>query len=174
MITYFRLGKRSHFPWIFLVLAVAVNAGIYALVPQAKAFELYFPVTTAIASFVYFLYSQHHQGTQLFVNLFKEFNARYDSLNGKLDAIIERESADLSAEERKVLFDYFNLCAEEHLFYEAGYVDETVWCAWLCGMKYFAKDAAVLKLWKDEIRSGSYYHFRLSLLENAKCPNNGQ
>lgn len=169
---YFRLGKRSRYPWIFLVIAILTNIGIYLFIPSAKAYELYFPVTTAIAGFVYFLYSQNHQDTQLFVNLFKDFNARYDLLNGKLDVIMTRKSPDmLSDKARKVLFDYFNLCAEEHLFYKAGYIDETVWRAWACGMRYFAKDAAILKLWKDEIKSSSYYHFKLSLLESADCPN---
>lgn len=165
MRTYFHLGNRSRYPWIFLVLAVALNAGVYLLVPQAKALELYLPVTAAVAGFVYFLYSQHHQDTQLFVNLFKEFNARYDSLNEKLNAIVARESADLSAEERTVLFDYFNLCAEEYLFYKSGYIDQDVWRSWLAGMKYFARNAAVRSFWESDLNSNSYYGFSVTLFD---------
>jgi len=85
--------------------------------------------------------------------------------------IMTRETgSDLLPAQIDTLYNYYNLCAEEHLFYETGYVDETVWCAWLRGMKYFAGDAAVSKLWEKEIKSGSYYHFKLSLFENSKCP----
>jgi len=63
------------------------------------------------------------------------------------------------------LFDYFNLCAEEYMFYEAGYIDERVWQAWLRGMCYFAGDEAVRRLWESEIRSCSYYHCKMSLID---------
>ena len=165
MRTRFRLGKRSLYPWIFLAIVVAVNAGIYLLVPQAKSPELYLAVTVAVAGFVHFLYSQHHQDTRLFVELFKEFNVRYDSLNGKLNAIVARESIELSAEDKAVLFDYFNLCAEEFLFYQSGYIDQDVWRSWLAGMKYFARHAAVRSLWEADLKSNSYYGFSVTLFD---------
>jgi len=88
--------------------------------------------------------------------LFDKFNTRYDELNEKLNAILKSETGlILLPEQIDTLYNYFNLCAGEHLFYEAGYDDADVWCAWLCGMKYFASNAAVLTLWKKEIKSGS-------------------
>lgn len=120
-------------------------------------------------AFAHFLYGQHHQDTQMFVNLFAKFNERYDKLNEKLNAIVSRPvDSPLLPEHISTLYDYFNLCAEEHLFYKAGYIDEVVWLAWLRGMKYFAKDAAVLRLWKQDIATDSYYHFKLCLLDTVE------
>ena len=108
----------------------------------------------------------------MFVALFEKFNKRYNDLNEKLNAIISRPTdSPLAPEHRDTLYDYFNLCAEEHLFYEAGYIDERVWQAWLLGMKYFAKDAAVRRLWEEEIGAGSYYHFQMSLLDALGFPS---
>lgn len=167
MITHFRLGKRNRYPWVFLALTALTNAGIYFFLPEAKALELYLPATGGIASFVYFLYSQHNQNTQLFVTLFKEFNARYDQLNEKLNAIVDGTSSELSPEERKVLFDYFNLCAEEYLFYKAGYIDQDVWRAWLAGMRCFARNANIHCFWASDLETGSYYGFTIRLLDEA-------
>lgn len=158
---YFRLGKRSRYPWIFIGLAVAAISAVYWFVPNPKAMELYLPVTAAAGGFVHFLYSQHHQDSQLFVKLFSEFNCRYDSLNAKLNAIVENAPSSFLPEEEQVLFDYFNLCAEEYLFFKSGYIDKDVWFAWANGMKWFATDPRIRDLWETELKSGSYYNFSL-------------
>jgi hypothetical protein len=176
MLKHFHLGRRANFPAIFLV-AVTLMYGIgYALWGDAKgasifqpksAFELFVAVIGISAAFTHFLYKQHHQDTEIFVNLFEKFNLRYDDLNEMLNAIVTRPvGSPLSTQQIDTLYDYFNLCAEEYLFYEAGYIDEKVWQAWVCGMKYFAKDTAILRLWEKEIAAGSYYKFELSLLKN--------
>ncbi len=116
-----------------------------------------------------FLYAQHHQNTQLFVSLFDKFNERYNNLNEKLNAIVKHDqSLMLCKEEVDDLYDYFNLCAEEYLYYKAGYIDRNVWLAWVCGMAFFAKNSQIRSLWEEEIKLGSYYGFTLELLKD--CP----
>ncbi len=162
---HFRISKRSRYPWLFIVATATANFAVYGFVPEAKAFELYLPVTAAVAGFVHFLYSQHHQETQLFVNLFEKFNGRYNSLNEQLNIIALGGAKDLTPDQTSVLFDYFNLCAEEFLFYKSGYIDHDVWQSWIAGMKYFARSSAVRSLWETEINGGSYYGFNLALLD---------
>lgn len=178
MSKYFHLGRRASFPSIFVFLVSLMFGAVYLLNAHVSdafwrpkgAFELLVAAVGAAGGFVYFLYSQHHQGMQTFVGLFDKFNKRYDELNEKLNAILRRPvDSPLEPEHIDTLYDYFNLCAEEHLFYAAGYIDERVWKAWLCGMKQFAADAVVRKLWDQEIQSRSYYDFRLSLIDGAKC-----
>ena len=179
MLKHFRIGRRVNFPLIFLGVGAALfGVGYLALkllstdpsVHPKSTFELLLSVTGAAAAFVFFLYGQHHQNMQMFFNLFEKFNKRYDELNEKLNAITTRSNdSPLLPEHINTLYDYFNLCAEEYLFYEAGYIDEGVWSAWLCGMKNFAADIAVRRLWENELESGSYYGFNLSLLDAAKC-----
>ncbi len=129
--------------------------------------DLFLTMTAAVAGFVHFLYSQHHQDTQLFVSLFKEFNARYDNLNERLNAIVMRESEILTEDDQKALFDYFNLCAEQYLFYKTGYIDEEIWQSWLAGMKYFARKKAIRSLWEADLKFNSYYSFTLKLFEQT-------
>jgi hypothetical protein len=166
MLHRFHLRRRTWYPWLFIGLAIVANAAGYALLQPAKPVDLFILITGAVAGFVHFLYSQDHKETQLFVALFKDFNERYDKLNEKLNAIVSRgKETPLSPENVRTLYDYFNLCAEEHLYYASGYIDHEVWLAWVHGMKYFAKDAEIRKLWEAEVSSGSYYSFNLSVLD---------
>lgn len=180
MLKHFHLGQRVNFPAIFLislVLTYAVGYWLFADISRAAfwqpktAFELAVAVVGPVAAFVYFLYAQHHQDTQTFIKLFEKFNTRYNTLNERLNAVMYRPTdSPLLPAQRDTLYDYFNLCAEEHLFYEAGYIDKIVWHAWMLGMKHFARDAAVRRLWEEEIASGSYYQFRLALLDALEFP----
>jgi hypothetical protein len=110
-----------------------------------------------------FLLTQHLQETRLFTELFQRFNARYDELNERLNAVAE--TGDISSENRQLLMDYFNLCAEEYLYFSAGYIDESVWQSWARGMKFYAEVPLIRRLWEEELRSGSYYGFSLSHLQ---------
>ncbi len=161
MLKHFRLSRRAYFPAIFLgavVVVFGVGSAMWGnkdgqLFMQPKnAFELLAAVVGTVAAFVGFLYVQHHQDTQMFVSLFEKFNIRYNDLNEKLNAIKSRlANSPLTPQQVDTLNDYFNPCAEEHLFYEAGYIDEMVWRAWRRGMKYYADDPAIRRLWEEEI-----------------------
>lgn len=162
----FILADRNRYPWIFLVFATVANAFIYFSAPIPKNIELLVPTTGVVAAFVYFLYSQHLQETRFFAELFWRFNERYDRLNDKLNSIVGRDNETmLSQQERQTLFDYFNLCAEEYLYFRTGYIDHEVWLSWIGGMQFFNKCPEINRLWVEELKAGSYYDFTLALLE---------
>jgi len=48
----------------------------------------YYCPAGALAGFFYFVYRQHLDETKLFKDLFVDFNARYDKLNDRLNAIL--------------------------------------------------------------------------------------
>jgi len=126
--------------------------------------QLLLGVVTAIAALFYFLYKQHVDETRLFKELFTEFNHRYDRLNNRLNEIIRGDpTVKLKDKERAVVFDYFNLCAEEHFFHDAHYIDEAVWNAWRHGMAFFFDNPRVRDLWNEDCESAdqraSYYDF---------------
>jgi hypothetical protein len=107
------------------------------------------------------MYRQHLDETKLFQELFVGFNERYNKLNARLNGIrFGPKESDLSDHERDVLFDYFNLCAEEYLFYKAGYIDHSVWNSWRQGMCVFFKVPRIRRLWDEDSKTGSYYDFR--------------
>jgi hypothetical protein len=160
-----KLRNRRLFPWVFLLLAAGVVSGVLALAPANQHLQLLLALIGASGGFVGFLYSQHLQETQLFKQLFTEFNRRYDAMNEPLQAIRGRPAGEgLKPEDHRRLVDYFNLCAEEYLFYRSGYIDEDVWGSWSRGMLYFAQDPKIRALWEQELQMESYYGFSLKEL----------
>jgi hypothetical protein len=156
----FSLRRRAYYPLLFLVL-LAVIAFI-ALSRQDWDFktEHLWALLLAAAAFVHFLYQQHSSGTERFIQLFEAFNRRYDEMNKELNAIADSpDSTPLSADEIAVLYDYFNLCAEEFLFYDAGYIDDRVWESWRNGMKHFFCKPRIARVWASERAQNSYYGF---------------
>jgi hypothetical protein len=115
-------------------------------------------------AFSTFLFTQHLQETRLFTELFKEFNARYNSLNSRMNRIVETADTGIHGDDRQTLIDYFNLCAEEYMYFRAGYIDSAVWIAWRTGMKFYGDVPKIRRIWESELARGSYYGFSLAEL----------
>ena len=163
----FSLGKKSRYPAIFLGVAAALITGILLFIPPPKQPELFLPAVAAAAGFAYFLYSQHLQETKLFSELFRQFNSMYDELNEDLNRIAAASDVTmLGLKDKQVLFDYFNLCAEEYLYFKSGFIDPEVWNAWVNGMQYFVAVQHIRNLWGAELAGGSYYGFTLGVVES--------
>lgn len=115
-------------------------------------------IAAAIIAFVAFVQRQQIEEMRIFMQLFKDFNARYDELNEGMNAIAEGSPANpLSKEETNLLNDYFNLCAEEYLCFRKGFIQPEVWTAWRNGIKCFLRHERIGKRWREEARAGSYY-----------------
>jgi hypothetical protein len=131
------LHNRRYYPFIFLILFATAIAAWLRFAPGHRP-ELLVSIVGGVVGFTYFIYRQHLDEAKLFKELFAGFNDRYDALNDHLNAILfGPHDGLLSADERERLFSYFNLCAEEYLFYKAGYIDHEVWEFWRRGMKVF-------------------------------------
>ena len=111
-----------------------------------------------------FLVAAQRQKTEelrLFKELFIGFNKRYDKMNGDLNNILSGNTeTHLTQPEINLLFDYFNLCGEEYLFYRQGYIYPEVWEAWHNGMSIFHKNKRIKKLWDEDLETFSYYGFQ--------------
>ena len=93
-------------------------------------------LATGTVGFCYFVQQQKLAEIRLFKELFTEFNRRYDTLNGDLyDIRTGIRAIDEAA--RKTLIDYFNLCSEEFLFYQEGYIHPIVWRSWCRGTLWY-------------------------------------
>lgn len=113
-----------------------------------------------IFSSIYFVQKQRLEEVQLFKELFKEFNERYDKLNEALNQICEGDDKqELTSDQINTLYDYFNLCGEEYLYYKEGYIYPEVWRAWSNGMKIFFQNKRIRGVWEKECRTDSYYGF---------------
>ncbi|MEE8461678.1 MAG: hypothetical protein V3S50_06105 [Acidobacteriota bacterium] len=112
-------------------------------------------------SFVYLVQKQALEELRLFKELFGEFNHRYDELNEHLNRIAARDSNEkLDPADCDHLNDYFNLCAEEYLFYKRRFIYPEVWQSWFNGMKWFYRKQRIREYWKSELASESYYGLR--------------
>ena len=150
--------RHRRWLWLWFVLVVGIFIVLYDVFPLFRSTEIVIAILTGIFGCFYFLQQQHIEQARFFKELVTEFNQRYDKLNNKLLSILENDGK-LENEQKQVFIDYFNLCAEEYLFYEAGYIYERVWNAWSNGMKQFGRDNRIVELWKKEIQTNSYYNF---------------
>ncbi len=120
--------------------------------------EVSIAVAGAVLGLAYFVQQQHLQNARFFKELATEFNQRYDVQNGKLLRHIEQDSGKpFTPEQTHDFIDYFNLCAEEWLFYKAGYIYDEVWQTWFNGMRQYGRDPRVARLWHQERQTESYY-----------------
>jgi len=72
----------------------------------------------------------------------------------------------LSPEQKVTLNRYFNLCAEELLYFRKGYIDPRVWDAWIKGMTIYCQNERIREFWAAELQTDAYYGFKLP------CPRN--
>jgi hypothetical protein len=128
------------------------------------------PILIAVGGVTGFLFAQHARDTQLFRELFREFNERYRALNNSLNKICDSRR-DLTDLDHRVLCAYFDLCAEEYMYFTSGHIDSRVWCAWAEGMRYFARHHQIRSFWEGELKKQkSYYGFTLDCICNRNCP----
>lgn len=141
--------------WIAL-LGGGVSIGLVLRFSPDSPIPLIGSVVAATLGFCYFVQQQHLAETALFKELFTEFNARYDRLN---DTLLEIEKAGTAQtlQHRQAIVDYFNLCAEEYLFFKQGYLISEVWRSWCRGMIYYMEMEPFRSLWEEERMSDSYY-----------------
>ena len=141
------------------VLLLIAFTGI-SIQTELTGWEFLLTLWATVLSALFLIQKQKLEETRLFTRLFESFNERYDDLNEDLNRIRDDCSKkNLSAEDKALLYDYFNLCAEEYLYYQKGYIFEEAWEAWKNGMRTFMEDPRVHKLWQEESKDDSYYGF---------------
>jgi hypothetical protein len=162
---------RNYLTIVAIVFLATVALAVVLYLAKVD-WKISFPILGSLFSFIYFIQKQQLDEARLFKDLFVEFNKRYDDLNGKLNDILRGNSDSmlLSSEEMNTLYDYFNLCAEEYLFYCKGFIYPEVWRDWVKGMKIYFGDSRIKKLWSDEIKTESYYG--LNVFEEIQITDN--
>jgi ABC-type multidrug transport system fused ATPase/permease subunit len=124
---------------------------------------------------------------KIFHEIFEYFNERYDKMNNDLNRLVKglkinkciqnnlNEDEEIF-ENRLIVYDYLNLCAEEYYWYRKGLINKRVWNNWLSGMRYFLKDIFILKIILEERKDcnikDSYYGFLESDIINKILINN--
>ena len=173
---YFIRHKLKH--WIydnhFLISGALITGSflLWALVPALNNKEFLGSAVASAIGLSYFALSNHLGEVNVFKELFERYNQSYNTMNEKLNGILgEPDDKPLSKSEIDILFDYFNLCGEEYLYFRKGMIYPEVWDAWLNGMRIFYKKERIRKRWDEELGSGSYYGLSSEILTppDVKC-----
>jgi hypothetical protein len=153
--------------WLLAIVVGGVFVGLaYAFGGNGRAGLIGAAIAGALG-FCYFVQQQKLAETQLFHQLFTAFNYRYNQLNGPLAIIASQEEA-ISPAQLGLIVDYFNLCAEEYLFYSEGYIHRDVWRSWCRGMAWYLKRHPFRDVWNEEFKTESFYGLSLeAILEGA-------
>jgi hypothetical protein len=154
---------RSRYSLIGGILLALLAVIVGSTVLYGK-FDAGFAITiiATFLSYFYFAQKQDLEELSLFKKLFTEFNGRYDGLNEGLNLILRGDAnTELTTEEIDLLYNYFNLCGEEYLFFKRGFIYREVWKAWLNGMKIFYQNERVRRIWEEELKTDSYYGLKI-------------
>lgn len=171
---YFIRHKLKH--WIYdnhflISCALIIGAFLFwALVPVLHNKEFLGSAVASAIGLSYFALTNHLKEVGIFKELFERYNQGYNKMNERLNGIRgEPDDKALSGSEIDTLFDYFNLCGEEYLYFKKGMIYPEVWFAWLNGMRVFYKCERIRGLWNKELESGSYYGLSSEILQGAQC-----
>lgn len=149
-----------HYWWLAILIG-GTAVGFALNLGGANRMALAASAIVATLGFCYFAQTQKLAETKLFKDLFTEFNRRYDRMNGRL-AEIPTELVSTTDAQRKLMVDYFNLCAEEYLFFRDGYIRSDVWRSWCRGMLSYLDKESFKAVWESEISTNSYYGLSLT------------
>lgn len=151
-------NSRQH--WLGYLTGTIVALAILPLLPAPYSDpELLVALIGGLWAFAFFMKSRHAEDARFMKELLESFNKRYNDMNDDLRRIQREDQRPFTPDQEDKFVDYFNLCAEEWLFWRQGYVYAPVWKAWENGMKQYAKDERVQALWLKERKTGSYYGF---------------
>ncbi len=126
----------------------------------------HFQFAIAVFSVIFLTQKQKLEETRLFSELFTGFNKRYDDLNGEI-ATLKSQNPPCQGKIDKTLADYFNLCAEEYLFYKEGRILDSVWGNWCRGMEEHLKNDIIRNYWEKEQKENSYYGLCTDVIGNG-------
>ena len=154
----YKFIKKYNFYLTTLVYVVA----LFSLYPfEESEFTLLASATGVFLSILYFFQKQNLEELKVFKELFTDFNKRYDLLNNKLNHI------ETITNNRDLLDDYFNLCAEEYLFYQKGLILDEVWGAWCRGILLYLENKVISDYWEDAQKDNTYYGLNTSKIING-------
>ncbi len=150
--------RRNVWPW-FVGASVLLGV-VYAIVPASyRSGSVLLTAVGSLWALAFYLHGRHAEDAKFVKELLTDFNQRYDNLGTDLQRAMWTDGSSFEADDKLKFIKYFNLCAEEWLFWRAGYIYDPVWKAWENGMKQYTHDARVIALWQEERATDSYYGF---------------
>ena len=119
-------------------------------------------------------YAQKVEDDRIMKDLFKEFNERFDKINGSLLVITKLAIDDYDKlmpekriEHEGVIMDFFNICSEEYFWYQEGRINSKIWKSWHKGMNdIYNKSLIIQRLWLEESNNEGFISYYLNAKNN--------
>src|ERR1017187_6181495 len=159
-------NRRVLWP-IFVAGTIILILILPALPLPYRSSEVLIAAVGGLWALAFYFHQRHAEDARFLKELMSEFNTRYGAMNDELQAAIWSKSEFKEAQILKFI-DYFNLCAEEWVFCELGYIQGSIWLAWNNGMRQYGKDNRVKELWLSERKNNSYYGVEFPIQEIAQ------
>jgi hypothetical protein len=141
-----------------LILLLSIDSTLFYL----KIFngEIFTAIFASVVTAYYAYLKLKIENDKMFKDLFESFNNKYNGDTNDIFNELRKISPETKIEEVKengenIILDYFNLCAEEYLWYSKGRIPEKVWKAWKCGIIENINIPQVKELYKKEIKNGT-------------------
>jgi hypothetical protein len=153
----------SYYGWLVLLFGLSSMALIYCSEIDSKE-NVILSVLGALLGFCYFVQKQKLEEMKLFIELFEKFNGKYAELNQDIQNIVDSKKPP-DHEGRDTLIDYFNLCAEEYLYFKEGFILPSAWTCWCRGMGVWLSYDNIRSVWNEEAGSDSFYGLTTEIID---------
>ncbi len=146
--------------WGFIITAISFVIVIYLLWCKQVENTLAIGILGTIATFYFGVLKYKMENDKIFNELFTSFTTRYDD---KLNDLFNELRLDLvkkiELDDKKLIIDYFNLCAEEYMWYSRNRIPKSVWIAWKAGIIENLEIVQVKEVYLKETKNGgkSFY-----------------
>ena len=113
--------------------------------------KLFIALIGVVITFYFGFLKYKIENDKIFKELFIDFNGRYDNaFNDLLNEIKNNPKRVLTQPEINLIIDYFNLCAEEYLWYSKKRIPKEVWVSWKAGIHENLNIVQVNEIFKKE------------------------
>ncbi len=143
--------------WIISLLSAVACLAIYECVSKENAPGALITLVGSALTITFLVQKQRNEELQAFQQLFMRFNERYSDIHPAMQRVINAPADSVLAETFQTLESYFNLCAEEYLFFREGKILPRVWRAWCTGMVEYLKHDRIQSYWEREQGINSHY-----------------
>ena len=151
---------KQHYEIMVAAFAFAIVIVIYVY----KDFNnnLFFGSLGVIATFYFGVLKYKIENDRVFQELFTSFNDRYNSDFTKLiNSLRGNPKKTIDKDGENLIIEYFNLCAEEYLWYSKNRIPKSIWGAWKAGIKENLEIKQVREVYDKETKTErgrkSYY-----------------
>lgn len=171
---YFIEQWYRHYWWVSALASLALGALIHFFIFGSRQIDqpqlsVYAGVVAGYFGLIFFVQNQKLEQDRFVKELFVLFNERYDELRDSLEEVLCKDAVEPL--NNLPLDRYFNLCAEEYYFWQAGRIPTLVWASWREGMRVYLERPHIRAYAEKEITDPSYYGLAAELRLSRKNPD---